>query len=99
MSTAKFTVNRYQALAAVSQGKICYNNGLLEPAPGYDWVTGETSQMTDDLRHALRDLWAADLIDIDTHHLFERGHQVRITTRGYPTLRAWSVLARREYAA
>lgn len=100
MSTAKFTVDRYTALAAVNQDKICYHNGLLQPGLGYGWVTGETARLTADLRNALRDLWVADLIDIDTHHLFaQRGHRVRITPNGHRVLREWSVRARGERAA
>ncbi|WP_190813030.1 hypothetical protein [Saccharopolyspora pogona] len=99
MSRTTFTANRYTALDAVNQGKICYHNGLLQPALGYDWVMG-ISPMADDLRQTLRDLWVTDLIDIDTHRLFAlRGHRVVITTKGYRTLRDWSALARGEWAA
>ncbi|MEV0699938.1 hypothetical protein AB0I53_18805 [Saccharopolyspora sp. NPDC050389] len=100
MSRIIFTATHYAALDAVNQGKICYHNGLLQPALGYDWVTGITCPMTDDLRQTLRDLWITDLIDIDTHHLFAlRGHRVVLTMKGYRTLRDWSALGRREFAA
>ncbi|MGI8312073.1 hypothetical protein [Saccharopolyspora hattusasensis] len=94
MYPTTFTANRYAALDAVNQGKICYHNGLLQSALGYDWVMDITRPMTDDLRQTLRDLWVADLIDVETHRLFAlRGHRVVITTKGYRTLRDWSALA------
>ncbi|MGW1676457.1 hypothetical protein [Saccharopolyspora sp. NPDC002376] len=89
-----FTEARYRALSAVSEGEICYHNGLSQPALGYDWVAGLSRRMADDVRHTLHSLWAADLIDIDTHSLFVRpGHRVMITPKGYQVFRQWATAA------
>ncbi|QIZ38718.1 hypothetical protein [Saccharopolyspora sp. ASAGF58] len=94
MHGTTFTEARYAALAAVYAGKICYQNGLARPGLGYEWGTGVPGPMTDEFRHTLRELWAADLIDIDVHRLFApRGHRVAITAKGYRALREWSGLA------
>ncbi len=46
--------------------------------------------MFQEMRDTLQELWAADLIDVDTHRVFvQRGHRVRTTMRGYQLWCEW----------
>lgn len=90
MTRLTFSHLRYAALSAVHQDQVRYHTGVDGPALGYTWSEDVGGQMFDNLRQILSELWAADLIEVETHRIFaERGHRVSTTTRGYLVLREW----------
>jgi hypothetical protein len=93
MTRPTFTDARYAALGAVHRDRVRYDTGLSGPALGYTWSEDTGGPMSQTMRQALRDLWTADLIDVDTHRLFaQHGHRVTTTINGYRLLREWHSL-------
>lgn len=95
MTRLAFSTHRYTALSAVQRDQVRYHTGLNGPALGYTWSEHVGGQMFGCLRQALCELWAANLVEVDTHRLFaRRGHRVVITMRGYRLLCEWNEVAR-----
>jgi hypothetical protein len=100
MTRLAFTEARYAALTAVHRDHVAYHTGLSGPALGYTWSERVGGQMFEDMRQVLRDLWTADLIEVDTHRvLAQRGHRVNTTTSGYFQLREWEGAKQQSRAA
>jgi hypothetical protein len=100
MTRLSFTEDRYAALEAVHHDFVRYHTGLAGPALGYTWSEHAGGQMFERMRQVLRDLWTADLIDVDTHRILaQRGHRVSTTTSGYLQLREWEHLKQRQQVA
>ena len=90
MARLDHTETRHTALSAVYRDAVRYHDGLAGPALGYTWAEGAGGQMSEDMRHTLRELWAADLITVDTQRILaQRGRRVSITTGGYLCLQKW----------
>ena len=95
MQPFAFSGSRQAALAAVHCGDVRYHHGLTGPALGFTWSENRGGQMFHEMRHALHELWAANLIDVETHRVFARsGHRVVTTMRGYQLWREWHDQAR-----
>lgn len=90
MTQLTFTDTRCTALAAVQRDHVRYHSGLAGPALGYTWSEHAGGQMHEDFRHVLRELWALNFIEVETHRVFaQRGHRVITTMNGYRLLCAW----------
>ncbi len=88
------TKTRYETLRAVSSDHVRYHEGLTGPALGYTWAENAGGQMSEELRHALRELWAADLITIAPERILaQRGRRVSVTTKGEHCLQEWAQYA------
>jgi hypothetical protein len=91
MTRLERTSERYDALAAVHADQVRYHSTPAFAALGYAWSDSVRSKMTDTMRQVLHDLWAADLVEVETYRLFaQHGHRVTITTQGYLLLMTWS---------
>jgi hypothetical protein len=91
MSRLKRTDERYTALAAVHADQVRYHSTPAYAALGYAWSDSVGGQMADSTRRVLHDLWAADLVEVETYRLFaQHGHRVTITTQGYLLLMDWA---------
>jgi hypothetical protein len=100
MSRLSFTEDRYAALKAVHSDQVRYHTGLTGPSLGYTWSEHVGGQMFEWMRQVLRDLWTADLVDVDTHRILaQHGHRVTITTSGYLRLREWEERKQRSLVA
>ena len=94
MARLNLTDPRHATLRAVSQDRVRYHEGLTGPALGYTWAEGAGGQMSEDMRHTLRELWAADLITVDPQRILaQRGRRVSITSKGESCLQEWGQLA------
>lgn len=99
MARLPYTDTRFAALNAVHNDQVTYHTGLAGPALGYTWSEHVGGQMFMEMREVLRELWTADLIEVQTHRvLAHRGHQVVITTNGYRLLREWAAVAQPQAA-
>jgi hypothetical protein len=84
------TDDRHAALAAVHADRVRYHSAPAERSLGYAWSESVAERMCDATRVVLHELWAADLVEVETHRLFaHRGHRVITTTQGYLLLQEW----------
>lgn len=91
MTRLERTDQRHAALAAVHGDQVRYQSSPADAAPGYAWSDSVGGQMTDAMRRVLHELWAADLVEVETYRLFaQRGHRVTTTTQGYLLLMTWA---------
>ena len=85
------TGDRHAALAAVHADQVRFQGGSADPARGYSWSDPVVGRMSETMRRTLHELWAADLIEVETYRLFaHRGHRVTTTTPGYLRLLEWA---------
>ncbi len=86
-----YSDQRRASLADVYRGKVEFDNSLgAGQGNGYRWAERIGGAMFDAQQNLLVELWRADLIEVDSSHLFaSRGHRVRLTHRGWQTLREW----------
>lgn len=77
----------WEVLSAVDDGLVRFYNGLVGSVLGYAWCDPAIGSISDTTRKVLRDLWVADLIDIDFRALLaEGGYEVVTTTNGHRLL-------------
>ncbi len=95
-----FNEQRFDTLVNVYLGKVEFDNSLgAGQGSGYHWAARIGGAMFDAQQDVLFELWQADLIEVDTSHIFTaRGHRVMLTHRGWTSLREWG-FAREECAA
>lgn len=73
----------------VDDGRVRFYNGLSDPVLGYAWSEPTMGLISDTTSKVLRDLWIADLIDIDFSALLAQGgYGVVTTTHGHRLLRS-----------
>ncbi len=92
---APYSPQRLAALVDVYRDRVEFDNSLgAGQGNGYRWAERIGGAMFDAQQDLLVELWQADLIEVDTSHLFAaRGHRVRLTHRGWQTLRQWGFTA------
>lgn len=96
MYSVPYSPEHHEALRDVFTGRIRYHNGLNTPAIGYRWREAlGGGRLMSDKADALFELWAADLIDVDTQVIQcdGHGHAVRLTHHGYQHMQYWNGLA------
>lgn len=88
-----YSDQRHASLLDVYRGKVEFDNSLgAGQGNGYRWAERIGGAMFDTQQDLLMQLWQTDLIEVDTSHLFAaRGHRVRLTHRGWQTLRDWGL--------
>ncbi len=86
-----YSTQRLASLVDVFRGKVEFDNGLGGgQGNGYRWAEHIGGAMFDAQQDLLFGLWRGGLIEVDTSHLFaSRGNRVRLTHRGWQTLRQW----------
>lgn len=91
MTRLEHTDERHAALAAVHADQVRYHSTPTDAALGYAWSGSVGDRMADATRRVLHELWAADLVEVETYRLFDHhGHRVTTTTQGYLLLMEWA---------